>query len=163
MRTSFPSPSSIFGIGGLAKGMPRKNPASSCSSSRRPMVRTPVIAMLSVSFGSVFMCRDYAASPGPDHRQAAARLFGTLGSRANSPASTRRMNSASAVLVMYCLPLMFTVASHPLRRQRHAVTSEIPASSQNLRRLKKGLPSMVNCGVVFTPQVYEAPFSLEDQ
>ncbi len=125
------------------------------SSSRRPMVRTPVIAMVSVSFGSVFMRRGYAASPAHDHGQAEVRRFGTRGSLANSPASARRIKSDSALSVRYGLPAMFTVVSQPLLRQRHAVTSEIPASSQNLCRLRMGLFSMLKFDIVFTTGNYE--------
>ena len=51
------------------------------------------------------------------------------------------MNWVSPSSVMYCLPAMLIVVSQPLRRQRHAVVSEIPASRQNLCRLIMGLPS----------------------
>ena len=42
-----------------------------------------------------------------------------------------------------------------VRRQRHAVTPEIPACSQNLCRLWMGLPSMVKFDGVFTTGDYE--------
>jgi hypothetical protein len=44
---------------------------------------------------------------------------------------------------------MFTVPSQPFRRQRHAVTAEIPASLQNLCRLMMGLPSDLTVDVMF--------------
>ena len=56
-----------------------------------------------------------------------------------------------ALSVKYGLPAMFTVVNHPLLRQRQAVTSEMPACSQNLCRLKMGLPSIWVCIDVFTP------------
>ena len=46
---------------------------------------------------------------------------------------------------------MFTVTRHPLRRQHHAVTGVMPASSQNVLRLVIGLLSLVKCDVVFMP------------
>lgn len=57
-----------------------------------------------------------------------------------------------ALSVNYGLPAMFTVTSQPLRRQRHAVVSEIPACWQNLCKLIIGLPVMLTCDVMFTPQ-----------
>jgi hypothetical protein len=45
---------------------------------------------------------------------------------------------------------MFTVTNQPLRRQRHAVVSEIPACLVNDRRLKIGLPVSGANVVVFT-------------
>ncbi len=44
---------------------------------------------------------------------------------------------------------MFTVTNQPFLRQRHAVTSEIPACLVNARRLKIGLPVSGANGVVF--------------
>ncbi len=82
------------------------------------------------------------------------RLFGTLGCFANSPDVARRIKSANPLSVMYCLPEMLIVVSQPLRRQRHAVTSEIPASQQNLCRLIMGLPSGLMVDVVFMPSEY---------
>jgi hypothetical protein len=52
------------------------------------------------------------------------------------------------------LPVMFTVASQPLRRQRHVVTSEMPAIWVNVRKLSMGLPVSGANGVVFTPGDY---------
>lgn len=49
---------------------------------------------------------------------------------------------------------MLIVANHPLRRQRHAVTSEIPASRQNLCRLMMGLPSNLMVDMVLMRQCY---------
>lgn len=134
---------------------------SSCSSSARPMVKTPVIVVVSVSLDSVFMRRAYAAVTAHGHSQCAVCRSGTMGTFANSPASARRRNSASALSVRYCLPAMLMVASHPLLRQRHAVTREMPACSQNLCRLRMGLPSIVKLDVVFTPGEYAGTIMVE--
>src|SRR5437667_10719837 len=48
-------------------------------------------------------------------------------------------------------PAMFTVFSQLRFRHGHAVTSEIPACSQNLCRLWMGLPSIGKNGCVFIP------------
>jgi hypothetical protein len=50
---------------------------------------------------------------------------------------------------------MFTVTNQPLRRQRHAVMSEIPACLVNVRRLKIGLPVSGAKVVGFTAEAYE--------
>ncbi len=84
------------------------------------------------------------------HKRLPQRLAcGVLHTLANSPDSTLRRKSAKPLSVMYCLPQMFTVTNQPLRRQRHAVVSEIPDSRQNLTRLIKGLLSDANIGGVF--------------
>jgi hypothetical protein len=106
------------------------------------------------------MRRGYAESPAHDHGQADGRLFGTFGSLANSPASARRMKSASALSVRYGLPAMFTVVSQPLFRQRQAVVAEMPAFSQNLCRLKMGLPSISKIEDLFTPAGSPQRFAL---
>ena len=87
--------------------------------------------------------------------QSAARLLGTFGSFANSPASARRMKSASPLSVKYGRPAMFTVTSQPLFRQRHAVQWDMPTWSQHICRLRMGLPSILMFEVVFTPRDYE--------
>jgi hypothetical protein len=51
---------------------------------------------------------------------------------------------------------MFTVVSQPFRRHRQAVVSEMPAFSQNLCRLKMGLPSIWKFDSVFTTRDYES-------
>jgi hypothetical protein len=86
------------------------------------------------------------------HAQLVTCLPGTFGSLANSPASARRINSASALSVRYGRPAMFTVVSQPFLRQRHPVVWEMPAWSQNLCRLRMGLPSILKFDVdaVFT-------------
>jgi hypothetical protein len=49
------------------------------------------------------------------------------------------------------------VVSHPARRHRQAVTSEIPACLQNLLRLIIGPASTVEIDPVFIPGDYESP------
>lgn len=106
--------------------------------------------MVSVSLDSLFIAPKLPCTPAHDHAHTAARLVGVLCSLANSPACARRKKSAMALSVKYGRPAMFTVESQPFLRQRQAVTSEIPACSQNLWRLKMGLPSIGKFGSVFT-------------
>ena len=62
--------------------------------------------------------RGVCCDPARGELHAAARLCGTFGSLANSPASVRRMKSARVLSVRYGLPAMFTVTNQPLRRAR---------------------------------------------
>ena len=55
-------------------------------------------------------------------------------SRLNSPRAARSLNSFNAAGVMYALPAMSMVESHPFFRHRHMVWRVRPRSAQNFSR-----------------------------